>query len=143
MPIQPADPALRRQALIAVTLAAVLGSAALLGLQHWLTDLQARPAREELQGLLSALRGCTFSMCGLLVGLAFYSWRLARRVTRDQRFPPLGRRVLRDTPVLEGAAALNRARILRMLAVILVLSSLGLMMAVARLTATFGGSLPN
>ena len=50
------------------------------------------------------------------IGIAIYLWRLASLVTRSRRFPPPGTSVVRDTPVLEGNAALTRARLLKTLA---------------------------
>jgi len=141
MPIQPADPELRRRTLFVAALSLAVACAGFLLLQHWLSELHSQPPRDALAALLTALRLGTYVTCALLVGFAAYLWRFAGRVLRDQRFPPHGQRVIRDTPVLEGAAALRRATVLRVLAVILTLSSFGLLAVVSRLVRTYGAGL--
>ena len=135
MPTQPADPALRRRTWLLVALVLAVSSMGFFWLQAWIADLESRPPPAALAALLSALRICTVGIVVLLVGFALYLWRFARRVARDGRFPPHGQRVIRDTPILEGIAARRRARILRALAVLLVLSSLALLALTWRLAA--------
>jgi hypothetical protein len=73
-----------------------------------------------------------------LLGFAVYLWLFARRVVRMQRFPPPGMRVVRDTSVLYGPSALARARLLQVLAGVLVALALGLiaMLVALRLLLT-------
>jgi hypothetical protein len=54
-----------------------------------------------------------------LVGMAAYLSSLGRRTVRTGEFPPLGFRVIRDTPVVRGAAAHSRGRTLQGVAVLL------------------------
>jgi hypothetical protein len=135
MPTQPADPALRRRTWLLVALVLAVSSMGFFWLQAWIADLESRPPPAALAALLSALRICTVGIVVLLVGCALYLWSFARRVARDGRFPPRGQRVIRDTPILEGTAARRRARILRALAVLLVLSSVALLALTWRLAA--------
>ena len=141
MLIQPADPDLRRRTLLLVAVALALACAGFYLLQHWIADLQSESPEEALAALLTALRWSTLSMTALLLGLAVYLWRFSARVRHDQRFPPTAQRVVRDTLILEGTDALGRARTLRVLAVILALSSLALIAVVSRLTTLLGGPL--
>ena len=143
MPIQPADPDLRRRTLLLVALALALACVGFFLLQHWIVDLQSGSPEEALAALLTALRWGTLGMTALLLALAVYLWRFAARVRHDQRFPPTEQRVIRDTPVLEGTEALGRARMLRMLAGIFALSSLALIAVVSRLTTLLGSPLPD
>jgi hypothetical protein len=139
MPTQPADPDLRRRTLLLVALGLALSSAGFLLLQSWITDLQSRPPREALAALLTALRWSTAVMTALLLGFAGYLWHFAARVRRDQRFPPEGQRVIRDTRILQGEMALRRAGVLRVLSVALALASLTLIAVSFRLAAALGG----
>jgi uncharacterized integral membrane protein len=54
-----------------------------------------------------------------MLGLAIYFWYLGVRVTRAGRFPLEGQKIVRDTPILEGPAALYRGRVFKGLAVFL------------------------
>ena len=127
MPIQPADPDLRRRTLLLVALALALACVGFFLLQHWIADLQARPPEEALPLLIDALRWAVLILCVLLGLLTVYLWTLGNRVTSDSRFPPHGQRVIRDTTVLEGDAAMRRGRVLRGLAMVLALCAVGLL----------------
>jgi hypothetical protein len=54
-----------------------------------------------------------------LFAFSMYLWSLGRKVSNYQRFPLPGQRLIRDTPILEGQAAMTRVRVLRTLAVFL------------------------
>jgi|SRR5215467_2447675 len=54
-----------------------------------------------------------------LVGMAAYLSSLGRCTVRTGEFPPLGFRVIRDTPVVRGPAALSRGRTFQGVAVLL------------------------
>ena len=51
-----------------------------------------------------------------LLAFAAHLWSLGAMVLRAREFPPPGHRVVRDTPVVVGEAALARARQLKVLA---------------------------
>jgi len=51
-----------------------------------------------------------------LVAFAAHLWRLGARVRRAREFPPPGYRVVRDTAVVSGQAAMSRGRALGALA---------------------------
>ena len=75
-----------------------------------------------------------------LLLFAAYCWNLGAKVGRAQRFPPPNVRVIRDTPVVYGDDADFRARVLKALAVgMLVLIGLLLLM-LWHLVSTLSGS---
>ncbi|MEX5283772.1 hypothetical protein [Nitrospira tepida] len=70
---------------------------------------------------------------------AAYFWNLGAKVRCAQRFPPPNVRLIRDMPVVYGAEAAFRARVLQALALgLLVLTGL-LLAAFWYLAATLGG----
>ena len=52
-----------------------------------------------------------------LVAFAVYLWSLGAKVLRERQLPPPGYRVIRDSPVIGGQAAVLRGRRLKVLAV--------------------------
>ncbi len=129
--IQLADPDARRRALLWLAAMVATGAGALLGLQRWLARLgSAGDVAQAADSLASAL-WLTSSIAAMgLVALGAYVWRQAERVHLNQRFPPPGQPVIRDTVVLEGRAALNRAKALRVVSVLLVVAGVCLVVVV-------------
>jgi hypothetical protein len=78
----------------------------------WITEA---PGSSEAR-ILIVIWGLTAAITGPALAAAFYLARLARQVVRDERFPPAGMRVVRDTPILRGAAARRRARVMQVVA---------------------------
>jgi hypothetical protein len=68
-----------------------------------------------------------------LVAFAIYLWSLGAKVLRAGQFPPPAYRVIRDTPVIGGQAAVLRARGFKILALCLALASALLWLLVWRL----------
>jgi hypothetical protein len=137
--IQLADPAARKRALVAAGVIAVLGWAAYFFLQEWLARLAgADPAhmRESLERAL--VWGSWAAMLPVAV-LAVWLWVYGARVRRAGRFPPLGAKVLRDTPVLQGDAARLRGIALKVIGAFLGLLVAGTLIAVYRLIARLEG----
>jgi hypothetical protein len=52
-----------------------------------------------------------------LVAFAIYLWSFGAKIIRAQEFPPPGLRVVRDTPVVAGARAVLRGKILKAVAI--------------------------
>ena len=106
--IQPADPVARRRAVVLLVAVGIAG--ALLigaaghyrdGLRDWiLADPQAAVGRIRM--LLQVTIVLTVAP---LIAFGVYALRLGRRVHRDDRFPPVGQRVVRATRIVGGAAA--------------------------------------
>ena len=122
--IQKADPKARRRALTTLILAASIGGATLLLIEHF------RPALEEwiMQNpaeltprIIAFLAGFVALGSVPLLAFALYFWRFGSRVAAAERFPPPGFAVVRDTPVLRGPAARGRGHLARTMAASLAL----------------------
>jgi hypothetical protein len=111
--IQKADPATRRTSLL------ILGGGAAAGVILLTVAGSFRPAFQSW--LEQAPRGrLTLATVVLavitsapLLGLAWYLWRLGRRIGLGERYPPPGYRVIRDTPVVAGALARRIGRLVQ------------------------------
>jgi len=68
-------------------------------------------------------------LCASAGVTGMFIFRRGRHVLREGRFPASGERVLRDTVVLTGQAALKRGRILTVLGAALFLSAVALAIA--------------
>jgi hypothetical protein len=122
--IQRADPTARRQAVLVVVTGTVIGVLLILGferlqvpLRDWILSEPERTAQRVTLVFLIM----TAVLVGPLLALAVYFWRLGVRVVRGQQFPPPMYRVVRDTRILRGRAAVVRGRLLEGLAVCLVI----------------------
>jgi hypothetical protein len=78
-----------------------------------LADTNARVALEKLGELF---RLGVLTLVGSLCSAALLLGLLARRVLREERFPPVGMKVLTDTRVVTGNAARSRAELALVLA---------------------------
>jgi hypothetical protein len=124
--IQKADPAARRQALLAVLCAAALGALLISTFEHfrepfreWLLSEPAETARRAKLAMYVS----GFVVSAPVIAFAIYLWLLGARVLRAQQFPPPGFRVIRDTPVVGGHGAVNRGHAMQVLAVCLGMSA--------------------
>jgi len=70
-----------------------------------------------------------------LAGFSIYVWRLGSRVLREERFPPEGLAMVRDTVVLRGPRARARGHVLRVMAVVLVACASVMLLLLWRLAA--------
>ncbi|MGH7571407.1 MAG: hypothetical protein ACREMK_06140 [Gemmatimonadota bacterium] len=104
-----------------VVLSALVGIALLVGFEHYRTSLRewflAVPERSAYRVKLVFVFLAAVSSA-LLVALAFYLWSLGGKVLRAGQFPPPGYRVIRDTPIRGGQAAVLRGRGFRILALL-------------------------
>jgi hypothetical protein len=120
--VQKADPEARRKALLVVILAAAIGGLLISAFEHFrepfrewlLSDPSETARRGKLTVYVSA-----FILSGPLIGFALYLWLLGARVLRAQQFPPAGYRVIRDTPIVRGPAAVTRGQVIQVLALVL------------------------
>jgi len=112
-----ADPRERRRALVVVAVGAVLGSIAI----TWVLPWVEHSAAEAVRGGLPKSVVCRSTLVGLmlftlpLIAFGVYAFRFGRQVALEQRFPPSGRAVVRDTRVLHGRAAATLGRVQSML----------------------------
>jgi hypothetical protein len=128
-PIQPADPALRKLAIVALLLAMVLGAIAMLVFRHGLVEVRQQPPAVAQAWLLSSFAWVSGSACALLSALGVYLWRVGARIRAVGRFPLPGARLLRDTPILHDAAALRRGKVCQGIAAVLLSCALALAIA--------------
>ncbi len=108
---------------LALFLGAVLliGSALILAFEHyerdivgWLEDNFTWLASNPLVVL------CALAlMVSPILALAVYLFRSASRGIKQQRMPPAGHAVARGAPVVEGASAVRRGRVVQVLSVLL------------------------
>lgn len=118
--IQHADPRLRRVTVVVLTVATLAAVTLVVSFQHWLLRLaEGMPAAQLIvmlrRWIAVALVGS--GLCLLL--LAGHAARLSRRVIEDRRWPLAHARVLRDTPIRHGDAALRLARLFNAAALVL------------------------
>jgi hypothetical protein len=125
--VRPADPVARRQMLVVLLLAVVLGGAMLAAMpmlgdamQSWLLAEGADPI--ERGALL--LRGLSLALALAALAPAVYCYVIAARIDAAGEFPLPGAKLVRDTPVLRGDAARSRAWMLRAIAIALALLAL-------------------
>ena len=120
--VQKADPDARRRAILALIFAAALGALLISGFDHfgapfreWLTSEPAETARRAKLALAVSI----FVLSVPVIAFAIYFWLFGARVLRAQQFPPPGSRVIRDTPVVRGQAAVTRGHAIQVVAVCL------------------------
>jgi hypothetical protein len=139
--VQKADPDARRRAILLIVFAAALGGLLIAGFEHyrgsfreWLTADPAGTARRARLVLsLSVL-----ALSAPAIAFAVYFWQLGRKVLLAQQFPPPGYRVIRDTPVVRGAAAMTRGHVIQVVAVCLGVSAGILCLFIWWFTGTIG-----
>lgn len=109
-----ADHGLRRRLVLIVTVLGVLGAVLLVWLRSYLEDIMAASEdnpEQAVRQVFNLLRLST-GLTGLgLLGFAFYVGRFSLRVLSEDRYPPSGTKVARDTRVLTGARARLRGRL--------------------------------
>ena len=125
--VQRADSAARRKAITIVIISAIVGFLLIVvfgtyraQLYEWLLSFHGKSAhRLRILIILTAGFGPI-----PLVAFSVYLWSFGCKVSNYQRFPLPGQRVIRDTPILEGQAALMRGRVLKTLAVFLAVAGI-------------------
>jgi len=123
--VQRADPAARRQAVLFVVIGALVGSLLIVGFERYRAPLRewVLPEPEQLVHRLKLLFLLSaVAVSAPLFGFAAYLWSFSGKVLRAQRFPPPGHRVVRETRILQGQAAISRGRSFKVLAVCLVVA---------------------
>lgn len=134
--VRRADPAARRLTVLLVIVGVLVATLLIVGFERYRTLLRdwllSEPGelgyRVRLVFFLSAA-----VLSAPLVAFAVYLWSLGAKVLRVRQFPPPGYRVIRDTPVIGGQAAVLRGRSLKVLAVCLGVASAVLCLLFVRL----------
>jgi hypothetical protein len=131
-----ADPRLRWFAVaIAIALAAA-GGFGLWTVLRWLDGMR-EPSPASMAQLLAASVWLMGTTIVLLAALGAYFWHYGKRVRAASLYPPPGARVVRDTVVLRGTAALRRGMVFQGLGVLFVLCCAGLAFVAWRFLALF------
>ena len=130
MDIQRADAGTRRRAIWIVVLGIAAGAVLLLWFEQSLPALIAWATGNPNQGaarakLLLALIGTVIVVP--LAGFAAYLWFLGERISKSGRFPLPSMKVVQDTVVVTGQAAVTRSRFVKALAVFLAISVIGML----------------
>jgi hypothetical protein len=135
------DPKTRQRHILFVFVSAVIsGIAVYLANRYWLrleTELQAKPAPERVAEILAQFKvvfGLVYGVMWLTVINLFYQ---AIKILRTGQLPLPNAKVIRDTPILHGKAARNRAFILMGLAAVLGVLFIVLAMMGVRLLESF------
>ncbi len=111
MQIQPADIAERRRVTRILIYVAVLLIAVSVAFQFWLRHLsRGLDGAALLAALKPVLRIFLLLIAACIVGLGVYLIARGNAIASERRFPASGTRVIRATPVLEGAQALRLGR---------------------------------
>jgi hypothetical protein len=129
MEIQQADKKLRLLIGLVFLVAVVAAGLGLWGFEVWLDGVKQMPLDQALRLLLSALVWIVGSTFFALLLLGLHLWRWGKRIRAAGQFPLPGSRVVRDTVVLHGEAALRRGRILQATAAALISCGLALLAA--------------
>ncbi len=122
-----ADPRLRVQTAIALVAATIVALIALFGFQSWLENIGQLPGNDLLILKLRRMIGAAMTGSAIcLAMLAWYATHKAAGIHAHEQWPLPGTRVLRDTRILRGEAALRMARWLRIASLVLMLLVIGI-----------------
>jgi hypothetical protein len=122
--MQRANPRARRRALILIGGMTLLGAVAIASSPSWISAVVSwiRSEPQRFDERLAIARWIASAVVALpTAAFAAYFWRLASAVIAADRFPPPGLAVVQDTPIVSGAAARRRGRLLRIVAVAVLL----------------------
>jgi hypothetical protein len=137
-----ADPAARRRSLIILAVCAGVGALLILGFGRYREALLgwvvADPADASRRVSLVFLASTGLLVAPLFV-FAAYLWSFGVKVIRTESFPPPGHRVVRDTPSLAGAEAIQRGRSFKTLAIFLAAAAAVLALLLWRLAVMLAG----
>jgi hypothetical protein len=136
--IQPADPAARRLALIIVVVIGALGIIPIIWLQDALDTISELRRSDPLEATrmmlaVSRLLGAVTAVVCFATAI-WLAW-LSFQINRAERFPLPHARLVRDTPVLTGAAARRQARIALVFATALLVGGVLVPILLMRLTS--------
>lgn len=136
--IQPADPAARRLALIIVIVIGGLGLVPIIWAQATLdtiSELRRTDPMEATRMMLAVSRLLGAGVAVVCFATAIWLAWLSAGIRRAERFPLPGARVVRDTPVLTGAAARRQSRIALVFSLALLVGGVVVPILLMRLTS--------
>lgn len=112
---------------------AVLAFVTIMFFERWLNQVLALPVEEAMGKLRLALLWLMVAGCLALAGLGAWLWRLGSRVVAAKRVPLPGSRVIRDTKILVGEAAVRRGKLTRTISLFLLFGDIALVISCWRL----------
>ncbi len=125
-----ADPRLRRNALLTIVGATVLGSLFIGWLWPLIRDalLHARQTGQiSGRAICLGFLGFVAALVAPLIFISVHALRVGQRAVDSEQFPPPGMRVIRDTRVVRGAQARIIGRVQRVLGLLLIICALALL----------------
>jgi hypothetical protein len=139
--IRKADSLARRFAVVVFIFGALVGVLLLVAFEHYripLRDWLAAEPSASAHRVTSVFLMLAALLSTPLLAFAAYLWWLGTKVLRAGEFPPPGHRVIQDTRVIAGDAAMSRGRLLKLVAVCCAISSAVLAVLLWRLGSMFG-----
>lgn len=124
--IQRADDQSRKFAIVAVIMLLIGGVVFWMVFDEWMSELRDLPIEEAKQSLSRAFLLCMGIMIVCVCIVGWHCWWVGERVRQTLRFPPPDAKVVRDTVVLLGQAAVARGRLLKVFGVILMFCAMAL-----------------
>jgi hypothetical protein len=116
-----ADPRLRRLTLIVLGIAALLAMLGLTLFHRWLGDISNTITTDALITRVRSLIGLALTGSAICIAaLAWYAARTGKRACTTRQWPSTDARVIRDTPIRRGNAALRIGRLLQVAAIVLI-----------------------
>jgi ABC-type dipeptide/oligopeptide/nickel transport system permease subunit len=138
--IQKADPAARRRSLLMISIAAIIGVTVVVLFEQYRSQLEDLLER-NVDFLIAHPELIAIIVLALMIPIiaaAFYLWYFGTSIILAKRFPPPGVAVARDTLILSGTKAINRGRVMQVLAVSLLVACLAFPVAMWYLLWTLG-----
>ena len=117
--IQKADPSAVRIGVAIVAGGALIGYVLINAAGQRRPEFEAWVQQDPSSRLPMVIAAVVLGTAGPVLGVAAYLWHLGRRIVRTQRYPPPGLRMVRDTLVEVGDAAVRWGRMFQTAAVIL------------------------
>jgi hypothetical protein len=125
--VQQADLGARRFTLMCLVVFAGLGTAAFVLLERYRPSLLSWFLANEPHVQVGILIVALLVLFVPLLLIAAWIWNFGGRVLRGGRHPPEGVKVIRDTPVIHGAAARRYGRLYQALAALCALAALSVL----------------
>ncbi len=132
---QQADPDARRKLIVYLLIGAVIGAGAIYYYSELLADAIDDPelAFERLALIVNSL----YVLVVPAIWFAVRIWRIARLTSEAECYPPPGVAVVRDTRIVTGGDALRRAFAIRLVAALVVATSVLLPTVLMMLVSAF------
>ena len=143
--IRKADPVAQRRVLLVVIVGAIAGTLSITAFEHYGTFveewlLSAPDQLVQRAKLVFFSLGAALSLP--LIGGAALFWSIGVKVLNAREFPPPGMRVIRDTPVSTGIAAIWRGRALKVFALCLAVAAAWSWVVIAQLGSVVSARVP-